>query len=72
MSATVPAAPRYASTPSEPIWPLTVEQYHEVVRAGEARLEVYSVPTGSTQDAGYGTRRDFTAGEAVPVVIEGA
>ncbi len=42
-----------------------------IVNLQERRIEVYTAPSGPTENPDYRQRNDFTAGMGLPLVIEG-
>ncbi len=43
-----------------------------VVNLRDRRIEVYTEPSGAADVPGYGQRRELTAGEEIPLILDGA
>ncbi|MBI4601156.1 MAG: Uma2 family endonuclease [Planctomycetes bacterium] len=42
-----------------------------IVNLVDRQIEVYTGPSGPAEEPGFSSRRDYSLGEAVPVVLEG-
>ncbi len=42
-----------------------------IVNLPEAKVEVYTLPSGPSDDPKYSHRRDFTAGDSLPLMLDG-